>query len=79
MKISGNDGCNNFTGGFENIDLEKIAFGTIAVTRKICPDMSIPNKFHQHINHVRTYAIKGLKLYLYDNQGNELFGFKKID
>jgi len=79
MNIVGNDGCNNFTGNIQNIDLEKITFGPIATTRKICPDMSVPNKFHQHINQVQAYSIKGLKLYLYDNQGNELFGFKKID
>jgi heat shock protein HslJ len=79
MIISGNDGCNNFFGGIENIDSEKLIFSNIAVTRKACIDMDIPNRFHQHINNIQTYSIKDMKLHLFDNQGNELFGFKKID
>jgi len=79
MKISGNDGCNNFVGGIEIIDSEKLIFSTIAVTKKFCADMDIPDRFHQNINIVQTYSIKDLKLYLFDKQGNELFGFKKID
>ena len=50
MIISGNDGCNNFTGGIDSIDSEKLIFSNIAVTRKACINMDIPNKFHQYIN-----------------------------
>ena len=79
MRISGDDGCNNFTGGIKAIDSNKIMFGTIAVTRKACIDMDIPNRFQQNINNVQTYSIEDLKLYLFDDQGDELFAFKKID
>ena len=71
--------CGLFRQTIETVDSERIVFGTIAVTRKACIDMDIPNRFHQHINNVQTYSIKDLKLHLVDDQGNELFGFRKID
>lgn len=79
MKIMGNDGCNNFVGDIVNIDSENIVFSTVAATKKACFNMDIPNRFHQNIISVQTYSRKNLRLYLYDNQGNELFAFKKID
>jgi heat shock protein HslJ len=79
MTISGNDSCNNFTGGIKNVGSEELMFGPIAATRKACMDMDIPDRFHQDINNVQFYLIKDLKLYLFDNQRNELFVLKKID
>ena len=79
MMISGNDGCNNFTGGIKNVDSEELMFGPIATTRKACINMDIPDRFHQNINNVQFYLIKDMTLHLFDNQGNELFVFKKID
>jgi heat shock protein HslJ len=79
MKISGNDGCNNFSSPILNIDSEKLIFSNIAVTRKYCIDMDIPNRFHQNIIKVDNYSIKDKKLYLFDQLGNELFCFKKTD
>jgi len=79
MAVIGNDGCNDFLGRIALVDSKKLTFGPLAVTMKACVAMDIPNKFHQHIKSTQTYTIKGLKLYLFDNQGNELFGFKKID
>ena len=79
MAIVGNDGCNDFMGRIVIAGSEKLAFGRIAVTMKDCIDMDIPDRFHKHINTTRTYAIKGLRLYLFDSRGNELFAFRKID
>jgi heat shock protein HslJ len=79
MRISGNDGCNNFTGGITNVDSQELTFGPIAATRKACIDMDIPDRFHQNINNVQSYSIKDLKLYLFDKEGNELFVLKKTD
>ena len=79
MAVVGNDGCNDFLGRIAIADSKKLIFGAIAVTMKDCFNMAIPDRFHRHINNVRSYEIKGLKLYLFDSQGNELFRFKKID
>lgn len=79
MTISGNDGCNNFFGGIETVDSEKLVFSNIAVTRKACIDMDIPDRFSQYINTIRAYSITDLKLHLFDDQGNERFVFKKAD
>jgi len=79
MTVAGNDGCNNFTGGIASVDAEKLVFGNIAVTRKLCVDMQIPDKFQQYLSTIQTYSLKDLKLYLYDSDGNERLTFRKID
>lgn len=79
MALMGNDGCNDFMGRIAIAGSEKLAFGRIAVTMKDCFDMDIPDRLHQHINNVRSYEIKGAKLYLFDSRGNELFRFQKTD
>jgi len=79
MMVAGNDGCNNFTGGIARVDAEKLVFGNIAVTRKLCMDMQIPDKFQQYLQTIQTYSLKDLKLYLYDSDGNERLTFRKID
>jgi heat shock protein HslJ len=79
MALLGNDGCNDFLGRIAAVDAQQLIFGPLAGTMKACSDMDIPDRFHRHINNTRNYAIKGLKLYLFDSQGNELFRFQKID
>jgi len=79
MAIAGNDGCNDFMGRIASVDLEKLTFGPIAATMKACSDMEITNIFHRHINNIQSYAIKGLKLYLFDSQGHEIFRLQKTD
>jgi len=79
MALVGNDGCNDFLGRIASVDSNELTFAPLATTMKACDDMNIPDRFHQHINSVQTYAIQGLKLYLFDSKGNELFCFQKIN
>ncbi|MDX8337905.1 META domain-containing protein [Draconibacterium sp. IB214405] len=79
MKAMGSDGCNNFTGKILNLTNSELTFGPLAGTRKMCPDMNIPDKFNKAISQVRSYKIASLKLSLLDEKGTVLVVMKKVD
>ncbi|KAA1173826.1 META domain-containing protein [Marinobacter salinexigens] len=79
MKVSGFDGCNNYLGPIEDVGFGDIAFGQIAVTRRFCTDMATPDQFDSNLGEVQSYSLQELKLYFYDDEGNELFSFQKTD
>lgn len=79
MQISGTDGCNNFTGEIKNITARNIVFGPIASTRKMCPDMTIPNNFNKALNNSVSYKKENLTLLFFDASGNETLALKKVD
>lgn len=79
MTISGFDGCNNMSGGIRTLEGQVIEFGPLATTRMACPNMELPDSFQQHLTRVRGYSRQDMKLYLLDDQGNELLSFQKTD
>ncbi|MBU2919730.1 DUF4377 domain-containing protein [Winogradskyella psychrotolerans] len=79
MRASGANGCNNYTGQIKNITSDTIEFGAIASTRKMCMDMAIPDSFDQAFNSISTYKKEGLTLYFYNEAGDEMLRFKKVD
>ncbi len=79
MEIMGTDGCNNFTGSIKKLETKAIEFGPIAGTRKLCPNMEIPDKFNSLLNKTTAYKIEKNQLTLLDASGKVLFSFKKTD
>lgn len=79
MRIMGTDGCNGYFGSIDFIDEQKINFGPIASTRKYCAEMTIPDSFGQQMHVVKTYQVENLKLRLFDEVGQEVLLFQKID
>lgn len=79
MQILGTDGCNNFNGKINELTATKISFVSIASTRKMCLNMEVSNNFNKALSKTTHYKNKGLKLYFFDNEGNETIAFKKID
>ena len=66
-KVSGNDGCNNFFGGY-TLDGNSLKFGMLGSTRKAC--LQIKNfdmEFNKMISATTGYRISGEKLELFDN------------
>jgi heat shock protein HslJ len=78
-KVYGNNGCNEYNGTITAITDKKISFGPLATTRKMCPDMDVPTKYEQAMQKVASYKYEGLNLKLYDDKGNELISFLKVD
>jgi heat shock protein HslJ len=79
MRITGNDGCNNFTGSITTFDDGFIEFGPIAGTRMMCADMTIPDKFNAALIKVKKYKIADMKLIFLDEEGKDLIALKKVD
>ncbi|WP_319500381.1 META domain-containing protein [uncultured Draconibacterium sp.] len=79
MKAMGTDGCNNFTGEITTLTNNELVFGPLAGTRKMCPDMTVADKFNKLIPQVRSYKIANLKLTLFDGKGEVLMVMKKVD
>ncbi len=79
MKLMGNDGCNNFFGAIKSIDDDMISFGPLGSTMKMCVNMEITAKFNNAFNKISKYKIENMKLSFFDETGNELLRFKKVD
>lgn len=79
MRLSGSDGCNRMTGAIAALDGEKLEFGNIAVTRMMCANMEIPDKFNNAISTVRKFKKEGLNLILFNESGTEVLRLKKVD
>lgn len=79
MQILGTDGCNNFNGSINELTTTKISFGPIASTKKMCLDMETANSFNSFLGKTTHYKKNGTKLYFFDEKGNEIIAFKKVD
>jgi len=77
MKVFGTDGCNNYTGTIEKVTDEKIEFSQMASTRKMCPDMQVPDRYLKAISQVSGYKLNGLNLILLDHLGKEVLTLLK--
>ena len=79
MQYTGTDGCNRFMGGITELDEESIHFGIATGTRKMCMDMMIPDQFNKALPLVASYKQEDLILTLFNEEGEELIQFKKVD
>ena len=75
MKIKGNNGCNQFSGGIEVFTKSKIKFGPTMPTKMICPNMDMTNLFNQNLIKITKYRREGSRLMLYDDNYKELMQF----
>lgn len=64
---SGNAGCNNFNGSYE-IGSGELSFGNLASTLMACPQMELEGRFHQALEKVDRFAIRGDRLTLYNSE-----------
>ncbi|MGD1892701.1 MAG: DUF4377 domain-containing protein [Cyclobacteriaceae bacterium] len=79
QRVMGHDGCNQFNGGIELANDQKLVFGVLASTRKMCQQMEVPDKFSRLIGATSTYSLEDNVLRLYDEQQNELMTLGKTD
>ncbi|WP_181040033.1 DUF4377 domain-containing protein [Aureitalea marina] len=79
LTVIGYDGCNNFRGKIESLSMNKLLFGPLATTRKMCPDMTIPAELGPTLASVSMYIKDGVELQLFDSTNKLVCRFKKID
>jgi len=65
-KVTGNDGCNNFFGGY-TLEENSLKFGMLASTRMACPQLKdFDMEFNKMISATTRYHITGNRLELYE-------------
>ncbi len=70
-RMSGTDGCNRLSGE-ANVALGgSLSFGQLVSTRKACRSSQLPRQYQAALSEVRSYVIRGGKLYL-QNAGGEV-------
>jgi heat shock protein HslJ len=79
MKIYGNDGCNDYFGTIKDLTETGIAIENLGSTKKMCPDMEIPERYKQGLLKVKTYTFNERILILNDDNNNEVLAFMKAD
>lgn len=77
-KMMGNMGCNEFNGTFYRSGKNELRIGELALTRKMCPDMSTEQVLSRLSGKRVKYAIEDLNLTLTEYDGTSLT-FKKVD
>ncbi len=77
-RVSGNSSCNNFFGGYELQEGNRISFGQLSSTMMACPDMSTEAKFLQVLQKVDNYAVKDDTLSLHKARMAPLARFKWV-
>ena len=79
MQLLGTDGCNNIRGSIKKIGAKELILGPIMGTKKLCPQMEIPNAFNRVIGTVTHYKIENRTLYFYNKNENEVMQCLKVD
>lgn len=76
-RVSGNNGCNNYSSGIEKLTPNSIELGVVAATKKACKGDNLEARYSKAFNNIDTYQIKGENLIFYGNGGNKLLSFRK--
>lgn len=74
MMVSGNSGCNTFSGGFQ-MQGNELSFGNLASTRMACEDMTMETAFLEALGKVKQCKPDQQQLHLQDGQGETLLTF----
>ena len=62
--LSGNGGCNNFSGSYESIDTSRISFGPVISTKMYCREAKYETLFFDVLGRIDNYIIDGDTLIL---------------
>lgn len=77
MRISGNSGCNNFTGGIKMLSAAKINLSPLVSTKKMCNNKNVEDEFNVAINGITTFQLKGDMLTFFNKKGGKVLTFIK--
>jgi heat shock protein HslJ len=64
-RISGNSGCNTFSGSYQlNADYRRLALSHLVATQKMCPNMDIEDQVNKALSSVDSYVVNNDTLIL---------------
>lgn len=77
MRVSGTNGCNNYTGSIKFISSDTFSSGPMASTRKMCVEMTIPDLFDKLFFIPWNYELTNDTFFIKDKEGEELMILKR--
>ena len=78
-RLGGTDGCNNIFGSIETLTETEIRFSKLGGTKMMCPNMEVPDLFTTALSNTVSYKIEKLNLFFYNQDGEEVLQFVKVD
>jgi heat shock protein HslJ len=78
-RVLGFDGCNEFQGTIEELTNDRLVFGQLMSTYRLCEDMSVSDQFHDALKEVSSYQLDGLELFLLNDQKHKVIAMRKVD
>lgn len=77
QNVSGNDGCNTYTGSFSKLTQNELDFSPLASTKKACINKNIASEYYKTLEEVTSYKVEQTKLILLNKNGEEVLVFMK--
>ena len=78
-RVGGTTGCNNYFGDVKSVSNSTIEFGQLASTKKACAGNHAEQEFLNMMNEVSSYKIANMELSFYNEQGDKIAEFQKVD
>lgn len=78
MRLSGNSGCNTYTGSIAELGSENIGIGNIAVTFKLCPEANYEDQYMSLINQLKTYEVNETNLFFKNDKAKVILEYRKL-
>lgn len=79
MRLSGNSGCNSYTGIITELGLNNISMNEMAKTLKLCPEANYEDEYMDLLKKVKTYAVDKTKLNFKDVDGKVILQYRKLN
>ncbi|MDT0553859.1 DUF4377 domain-containing protein [Urechidicola vernalis] len=79
MEILGTNGCNNFGGSISKLEGDKIEFGQLRETLKMCEHMDVSSLYSKELGNVRSFKKEHGALVFYNSENKIILSFKKVD
>ncbi|MDY2586830.1 META domain-containing protein [Winogradskyella aquimaris] len=79
MRLSGNSGCNSYTGSITELGLNKISMSEMAKTLKLCPEANYEDEYMNLLKKVKVYEVNGANLNFKDVDGKEMLQYRKLN
>lgn len=78
MRVSGNDGCNNYSGSVKSLGTKNVNLGMMVSTKKACINDNISTDYYKAIEKVNNFKVENNHLQLFEN-GVEVLHFLKTE
>lgn len=78
LSFLGNANCNRIFGEL-NLNKNLVNFKNIGATRMACDELNLENDYLALLQNVKSFQIKNMRLLLFNEKGNLILEYQKVD